>query len=72
MRAWRGFDRCNDMTIQFNCPNCDSVMAFADKHVGKRAKCTTCGQRLIIPEKSGETGLKIYDNFIKQALAQAE
>ncbi len=24
------------------------------------------------PEKSGELGLKIYDNFIKQALAQAE
>jgi hypothetical protein len=30
------------------------VIAFDDKHVGKRAKCTTCGQRLIIPESSGQ------------------
>jgi len=37
------------MTIQFNCPNCDAVIAFDDKHRGKRARCTTCGQRFVIP-----------------------
>ena len=47
------------MTIQFNCPNCDAVIAFDDKHRGKRAKCTTCGQRFIIPLKDGARPTKI-------------
>ena len=44
------------MTIQFNCPNsdCNAVIAFADKHCGKRARCITCGQLLIIPSKDNE------------------
>jgi len=37
------------MTIEFNCPNCNAVIAFADKHRGKRAHCTTCGQGFVIP-----------------------
>ncbi len=37
------------MTIRFNCPNCNELIAFADKHRGKRAHCTTCGQQFIIP-----------------------
>ena len=37
------------MTIQFNCPDCNAVIAFDSKHRGKRAHCTTCGQRFIIP-----------------------
>ncbi len=49
------------MTIQFNCPNCNAVIAFDDKHIGKRARCTTCGQRLIIPGKSGETAKKFEE-----------
>jgi hypothetical protein len=40
------------MTIEFNCPNCDSVIAFPDKHIGKRAHCTNCGQSFVIPDKS--------------------
>jgi len=47
------------MTIQFNCPNCNAVIAFADKHCGKRAICTTCGQRLIIPSGDREKSRKI-------------
>ena len=47
------------MTIQFNCPNCDAVIGFEDKHRGKRAQCTTCGQRLIIPTKAGEKAKKV-------------
>jgi len=47
------------MTIQFNCPNCNAIIAFADKHCGKRARCTTCGQLLIIPSKSNETSKKV-------------
>ncbi|MHC4433430.1 MAG: BRcat domain-containing protein [Planctomycetota bacterium] len=46
------------MTIQFNCPNCDAVIAFDDKHTGKRATCTTCGQRFIIPSESHTTAKK--------------
>ncbi|MEJ2703257.1 MAG: hypothetical protein P8Z79_12525 [Sedimentisphaerales bacterium] len=40
------------MTIKFNCPNCDAVIGFADKHSGKRARCISCGQHFIIPSES--------------------
>ncbi len=46
------------MTIQFNCPNCNAVIGFEDKHRGKRAQCTTCGQRFIIPSKNYEKSKK--------------
>ncbi|MBN2590956.1 MAG: hypothetical protein JXA96_13910 [Sedimentisphaerales bacterium] len=40
------------MTIEFNCPKCNSVIAFADKHAGKRAHCSACNQSFFIPDKS--------------------
>jgi hypothetical protein len=42
------------MTITFYCPNCDELIAFEDKHIGKRARCQSCGLVLIIPEQSNE------------------
>jgi hypothetical protein len=42
------------MTIQFHCPKCGALIAFTDKHAGQVAKCMTCGQRQIIPQKSGQ------------------
>ncbi len=47
------------MTIQFNCPNCNALIAFDKKHCGKRARCITCGQRFIIPCEDNETPQKI-------------
>jgi hypothetical protein len=47
------------MTIQFNCPNCDALIAFQDKHAGKRARCLTCGQIFIIPSVSNQKPEKI-------------
>ncbi len=47
------------MTIQFNCPSCKALIAFADKHAGKAARCTTCGQRFIIPLASSESPKKV-------------
>ena len=47
------------MTIEFNCPNCNAVIAFADKHGGKRAHCTSCQQRFFIPLKSHGKAKKI-------------
>ena len=47
------------MTIRFNCPNCDALIAFAGKHSGKRARCLTCGQIFIIPSRDNETPKKI-------------
>lgn len=47
------------MTIQFHCPKCGALIAFTDKHAGQSVKCMTCGQRQIIPEKSGQTPQKI-------------
>jgi len=47
------------MTIQFNCPSCNTLIAFHDKHSGKRARCLTCGQLFIIPAKDHEKPQKI-------------
>jgi len=47
------------MTIQFNCPSCDALIAFDGKHRGKRARCITCGQRLIIPLTDGAVPTKV-------------
>src|SRR4030043_55101 len=47
------------MTIRFNCPNCNELIAFADKHRGKRAHCMSCGQRFIIPSGDKEKTKKI-------------
>jgi len=47
------------MTIQFNCPSCGELIAFDDKHAGKRARCLSCGQIFIIPQSSDETPQKI-------------
>ena len=44
------------MTIRFNCPSCNELIAFADKHSGKRAHCASCGQKFVIPsEDKGKT-----------------
>jgi hypothetical protein len=47
------------MTIEFNCPSCKAVIAFPDKHAGKRAHCTNCQQRFVIPFKSHDKAKKI-------------
>jgi hypothetical protein len=47
------------MTIEFNCPNCKAVIAFADKHGGKQGHCTSCQQRFIIPFRSREKAEKV-------------
>ena len=47
------------MTIEFNCPNCNAVIAFADKHAGKQARCTSCQQKFIIPSRSHEKAKKV-------------
>lgn len=46
------------MTIEFNCPNCNAVIAFGDQHAGKRARCTSCQQKFYIPSKSHEKAKK--------------
>ncbi len=47
------------MTIEFHCPNCNAVIAFADKHAGKQARCTSCQQKFIIPSRSHEKAKKV-------------
>lgn len=47
------------MTIQFDCPKCGSLIAFGSKHIGKRARCLSCGQIMIIPSKDFEKAKKI-------------
>jgi hypothetical protein len=42
------------MSIEFNCPKCNALIAFADKHAGKRARCVACEHRFMIPEVSFE------------------
>jgi len=47
------------MTVRFNCPNCNELIAFADKYVGKQARCTSCRQRFVIPSESKQVPEKI-------------
>ena len=47
------------MTIEFNCPHCGAVIAFDSKHAGKRAKCTTCDQKFLIPAESFQKAEKV-------------
>ena len=47
------------MTVQFNCPSCNALIAFDRKHCGKRARCLSCGQRFVIPSQDNETPQKI-------------
>jgi hypothetical protein len=53
------------MTIQFNCPNCDAIIAFHDKHRGKRARCLNCGQLFIVPSKDNQTPQKLEPKIEK-------
>ena len=47
------------MTIQFFCPSCNEIIGFPDKHVGKRARCTNCGQLFIIPSENYKKPKKV-------------
>lgn len=42
------------MTIKFNCPYCNALIAFDSKHAGKRARCQACQQLFFIPHKDDE------------------
>jgi hypothetical protein len=53
------------MTIKFHCPNCDALIAFHDKHRGKRARCLTCRQPFIIPSEDNETPQKVEPEIEK-------
>jgi len=56
-----------NMTIQFNCPHCNALIAFDQKHCGKRARCYTCGQIFIIPSADNEKPQKIKPPKEKRA-----
>jgi len=47
------------MTVRFNCPSCNELIAFADKYIGRQARCASCGQRFIIPSESKQVPKKI-------------
>ena len=47
------------MTIRFNCPNCNELIAFADKYIGRQARCASCRQRFIIPTESKQIPKKV-------------
>ncbi|MHC4110019.1 MAG: hypothetical protein ACYSUY_03030 [Planctomycetota bacterium] len=55
------------MTIKFNCPKCNALIAFDSKHAGKRAHCQTCSQVFIIPSKDDEKPEKIKTEEIEIA-----
>jgi hypothetical protein len=47
------------MTIQFFCPSCNDIIGFPDKHAGRRARCTNCGQFFIIPSENYKKPKKV-------------
>lgn len=38
--------------IRFPCAGCERVMNAADEHAGKKAKCPSCGEIVVIPQRS--------------------
>jgi len=59
--------RIKNMTIQFNCPKCNALIAFDSKHAGKRAHCQSCGQVFKIPSKDDKKPKKIKTKEIETA-----
>jgi hypothetical protein len=55
------------MTIKFNCPYCNALIAFDSKHAGKRARCQTCQQLFFIPYKDDEKPKKFKTKEIEIA-----
>ncbi len=55
------------MTIKFNCPYCNALIAFDSKHAGKRARCQTCQQLFFIPSKDDEKPKKFKTKEIEIA-----
>ncbi|MBE0534715.1 MAG: hypothetical protein IH624_03535 [Phycisphaerae bacterium] len=49
------------MTISFTCPHCGNLCAFADRHAGRRARCTKCQGRFIIPDRDGGQAEKVRE-----------
>ena len=55
------------MTIKFDCPYCKALIAFPDKHAGKRARCQTCQQLFFIPSKPDEKAKKFIPKEVEIA-----
>jgi hypothetical protein len=55
------------MTIKFNCPYCNALIAFDSKHAGKRARCQSCQQLFFIPNKDDEKPKKFKNKEIEIA-----
>ena len=53
------------MTITFSCPYCGNLCAFPQKHTGRRARCTKCQQRFIIPAESNQKAQKVKTETIE-------
>jgi hypothetical protein len=59
------------MTISFKCPHCNALCAFTSKYAGRRAKCTTCQKRFIIPSKSDGAAIAVKDDAPKPGIPVA-
>ncbi|HPD45765.1 MAG TPA: hypothetical protein P5279_03435 [Anaerohalosphaeraceae bacterium] len=57
------------MTISFKCPHCDNLCAFADRHAGRRARCTRCQGRFFIPSRDGDPARKVRDVLAEAPLS---
>ncbi len=49
------------MAITFQCPHCGNLCAFEAKYVGRRARCTKCMQRFIIPSGNNAPVEKVLE-----------
>jgi hypothetical protein len=38
-----------DELVRFHCPNCQKRLKAPPEHVGRRARCTRCGQAVLVP-----------------------
>lgn len=52
-----------NQSISFRCPRCNNFCGFQSKLTGKRARCTQCQCRFVIPSKSGQVPVIVKDEI---------
>ncbi len=49
------------MTIECRCPYCGGLCGFHSEHSGRRARCSRCDGRFIVPQESGQIPAKVEE-----------
>ncbi len=60
--------RGDAVAIETRCQHCGAILAIADEHAGKRARCTRCQAEYTVPEATDEAALDAVCHYCGAAL----